>query len=154
MASRGPKPRPAIDRFNEKIVGRDSGCIEWTGSLNGNGYGTFYAGPGKSVVAHRWSYEHHVGPITDGLQIDHLCSNRKCVNPNHLEPVSLWENHIRAGTISVLNAEKTTCPSGHPYSGENLYIHANTGDRRCRRCGSNRNRTRYLKKKGETVGPH
>jgi hypothetical protein len=82
--------RAAMDRFLEKTMTTDSGCIVWTGGLNGVGYGQFYVGrtsrdaTGKGY-AHRWSYEQFVGPIPEGMHIDHLCRNRACVNPDHLD---------------------------------------------------------------------
>ena len=76
-----PPKRPAVDRFAEKIALTDSGCIEWIASIQGAGYGQFTRGrPSRlvhgKVAAHRWSYEYHVGPIPDGMHIDHLCRNR------------------------------------------------------------------------------
>lgn len=144
MTKRGPRPRPAIDRFNEKIRHADNGCIEWTASTNSTGYGTFFPGSGAVQVAHRWSYEYFKGPIPNGLHLDHLCRNRRCVNPDHLEPVTVWENHVRCSSIAVRNAEKTHCPAGHPYSGDNLYIHTKTSSRMCRKCT-------YLHKKARSA---
>lgn len=125
--------RPAIDRFAEKVALRDDGCLEWIGGKAGEGYGYFYTGPAAPgahgrVYAHRWAYEYAVGPIPDGLQLDHLCSNRACVNPDHLEPVTPLENVRR----SAGNGSKTHCPSGHPYSGDNLRTYRAV--RFCRAC--------------------
>lgn len=138
--TKGPAPRPPIDRFMEKFTVTDGGCWTWTGYLHANGYATFFTGTRKQM-AHRWSYEHHVGPIPDGLQIDHLCRVRHCVNPDHLEPVTARTNLMRGNTTSAAHAAKTACPQGHPYDDENTYIHPN-GSRRCRECMRARDRRR------------
>ncbi|WP_227412199.1 HNH endonuclease signature motif containing protein [Cryobacterium sp. BB736] len=136
----GCRHRPAIDRFLEKVTPGDNGCIEWTGGLNGVGYGQFYLGrklspnTGKGY-AHRWAYEHYVGPIPEGMHLDHLCRNRKCVNPEHLEPVTLRENLLRGIGPSAVHAKKTHCPAGHEYAGDNLYNHPTKIMRVCRTCG-------------------
>lgn len=133
---------PAIDRFAEKIATTDSGCIVWLGGTNGVGYGLFYVGEGRSArtYAHRWSYEYHVGPIPEDLHVDHLCRNRACVNPAHLEPVTVRENLLRGEGPSAANARKTHCPKGHPLSGDNLYVHPRKIMRRCRECMRNQSR--------------
>jgi len=136
------KPRPAEERFHLKTIPGPSGCIDWTGSVNSSGYGTFYAGPGDSIVAHRWAYTHSKGPIPIGMYLDHLCRNRRCVNPDHLEPVSQRENLLRGDTVIARSVGASHCPSGHPYSGEHLYITPSTGHRRCRTCRRNRDRQR------------
>lgn len=141
--------RPAIDRFLEKVQPNENGCIEWTGGLNGVGYGQFYAGgrtsPGETgkTYAHRWAYEYYLGPIPDGMHLDHLCRNTKCVNPQHLEPVTCRENLLRGVGPSAVHAQKTHCPEGHPYAGNNLYVHPRKGYRVCRACGRKRARLRY-----------
>lgn len=157
----GTVQRPAIERFREKIAPGPNGCIEWTGGLNGVGYGQFYGGrtslgqTGKTY-AHRWSYEHFVGPIPEGLHLDHLCRNRKCVNPEHLEPVTIRENLLRGVGPSAIHAQKTECPAGHPYSGDNLYTHPAKHQRFCRECGRlhalNKRRRLREQKKAMTDG--
>jgi hypothetical protein len=134
----GYRHAPAVDRFAEKVALTDEGCLVWIASRNNKGYGTFAAGVGKSTVAHRWSYEHHIGPIAAGLSLDHLCRNRACVNPDHLEPVTQRDNLMRGDTIPARNASKTHCPAGHEYAGSNLKVHG--ANRHCRTCHNDRRR--------------
>lgn len=128
--------QPQIDRFNKFVSAGRRGCIEWLGSKTPLGYGHFHV-DGRAVYAHRWSYEYHVGPIPDGLVIDHLCRNTSCVNPDHLEPVTHAENVKRGTSIDHLVAKarsKTECPQGHPYDDENTYVHPKAGFRGCKTC--------------------
>jgi hypothetical protein len=105
-----------IEEFGRLLTPAESGCWEWQGSLNIGGYGQFYFNR-KNHPAHRVSYELHIGPFPAGLVTDHLCRNRKCVNPTHLEAVSLKENTLRGISFSALNAKKTNCSMcGGPYS--------------------------------------
>ena len=91
----------------------------------------------KMILAHRFSYEHFRELIPEGLQIDHLCRVRHCVNPVHMEAVTQQEN-IRRGKAGQrtgeLNLAKTHCPYGHPYDEENTYVILSTGNRQCRIC--------------------
>ena len=116
-------------RFWSKVACR-GGCWEWTASLR-RGYGRFSIGY-RTFPAHRVAYEMLVGPIPDGLTLDHLCRNKACVNPDHLEPVTGVENTQR-GPSGEFNLAKTHCPQGHPYDAENTYYQPN-GGRRCRVC--------------------
>lgn len=104
-----------------------SGCWLWAGAWDNKGYGIF-SSQGKSLRAHRVSYEQHKGPIPEGLQIDHLCRVHCCVNPDHLEAVTPKENTLRGFGHTAVNAKKTHCPKGHPYAGENLALY---GHARC-----------------------
>lgn len=157
------------ERFWLKVAGRETdGCWLWTGALLANGYGMFRAS--KSMAAHRWAYEHVVGPIPEGLQLDHLCRVRNCVNPSHLEPVTQAEN-IRRGFkarghslrrsgykpkpkppdyVHVPMADRTQCPQGHPYDDANTYlVRRRNGrtDRTCRACRKASSAARYQRRK-------
>ena len=152
---RGPKPKPIEDRFWPKVDKNgpvpayrpDFGpCWLWTAKTTRGygkiGHGSRIDGTEGHLSAHRVSYEIHRGPIPDGLEIDHLCRVRKCVNPDHLEPVTHIENIRRGETgqaTAVRQRAKTHCPKGHPYSGSNLVVETN-GSRGCRTCRNERTR--------------
>ena len=143
MGLRGPKARPPAERFAEKVIATASGCIEWTAGTNWVGYGVFHVDhTGRKVYAHRWAYEQAFGPIPDGFHLDHLCRNTLCCNPDHLEPVTPRENLLRGVGFSAVNASKTHCLRGHPFSDENTYINPNDGSRHCRTCSRERDRAR------------
>lgn len=110
-----------------------NGCWIWTGAINGAGYGSFYY-KGRQVKAARWIYEQMVGPIPDGLVLDHyVCNNPRCVNPNHLRPCTQKKNVLRGFSPPAKNAKKTHCPQGHPYSEENTRLDK-YGGRHCKIC--------------------
>lgn len=125
----------SLDRFFKKveIVGD---CWFWTGSKNTGGYGSFTEGRKNRYVAHRWLYEQFINEVPKGLDLDHLCRNRCCVNPLHLEPVTRSVNSRRGiGPKLAANRQliKTVCPKGHPYDSINTR-YEKTGSRRCRTC--------------------
>ncbi len=141
------------ERFWEKVTVAPDGCWRWTGTLS-KGYGRFHPGSGRRsgygmTRAHRLSYMVLVGPIGDGLQLDHVCHtndescpggesclHRRCVNPAHLEPMTNAENQRRSpNTLASLAAAKTHCPQGHPYDDENTL--RSGGKRWCRTCRRN-----------------
>lgn len=112
-------------------------CWPWPGCCNRLGYGKVKVNLGngwKRHPAHRASYHFLKRPIPDGLFLDHLCRNARCVNPDHLEPVSPRMNSLRGFSTSAKNARKTHCPQGHPYSYDNTLRGAG-GARYCRECG-------------------
>ena len=101
-------------RFAEKIQ-IEGECWVWTAWRIKNGYGRIQLTSRKPALAHRAVYEILVGPIPEGLTLDHLCRNRACVNPSHLEPVTMRENALRGIGPTAINARKTHCPKGHPF---------------------------------------
>jgi hypothetical protein len=137
-----PRPRIPLGERLERYrrVGEGS-CWEWTGAIATNGYGVIeiwmpdLPRPRVARGVHVVAYEFYVGPIPEGLVIDHLCRNRRCFNPEHLRTCTTRENILAPGarSPSAVNARKTHCPKGHPYSGENLYVQRD-GRRRCREC--------------------
>jgi hypothetical protein len=116
-------------RFFKKVEFRRDGCWEWT-AYRRDGYGMFWFN-GAHVQSHRWLYEQKNGPIPDGLEPDHLCRNRECVNPDHIEPVTHAEN-VRRGPNWL--RDKTHCKNGHPLSGKNLSVHTRKCGQRVRVC--------------------
>ena len=130
--------KTVLQRFDDKIdENLASDCWLWDGAKTPGGYGLFY--DGKLGSAHRWSYEYTNGKVPAGMQIDHLCRVRGCVNPDHMEVVTQQEN-IKRGDCGKHHTNKTHCPYGHPYSGDNLYISPKSGSRACKICARNYNR--------------
>jgi hypothetical protein len=123
-------------------------CHWWTAYINADGYGQLGI-DGKKIYAHRWAYEHYVGPIPEGMHIDHLCRVRHCVRPSHLEPVTQKENILRGEGLCAKNAVKTHCPQGHEYAGENLYLYRRY--KRCRACHRAESLKNYYNKKDKNV---
>lgn len=131
----------APERFWSGVEHADADtCWMWTGYVDGEGYGYFVV-DGRRARVHRYSYELMVGPIPGGLVLDHLCRNRKCVNPKHLEPVTNAENVLRGESASAASARATECINGHELSGENLRLD-DDGHRRCKTCERDQGRER------------
>ena len=128
-----------LEQRLERLTDRSGECWLWVARTS-DGYGLLTLN-GKQRLAHRVSYEFYNGPIPDGLQIDHLCRVRNCINPAHLEPVTAKENRRRTEPFRAPQPSRppqAECIAGHPLSGDNLGV---TGDRRyCRECQRRRNR--------------
>lgn len=129
-----------LARLLDKVrVDPESGCWNWTAAVSAT-YGQFWL-EGRQWLAHRASYVLHGGEIPDGLQLDHLCRNRICVNPEHLEA---RVNQERAGMpVARFQRSKTHCKRGHAYDAENTHV-TSQGFRQCRACGR-ANQARYRK---------
>lgn len=135
MKSEGLEPRFLAQVAEDPATS----CWNWTGYLL-RGYGQYHPVHGKTVKAHRYSYEALVGPIPEGLTIDHLCANKSCVNPEHLEPVTRGENVRRH------YASQEMCKKGlHHWSDDNTYL-TSKGQRECRACRTAARRQYYLLK--------
>lgn len=127
-----------IKRFMNHVEVSGTGCWIWNGATSNGGYGVFRVS-GKNHIAHRWLYEEVHGKIPDGVECDHLCRNRICVNPSHIEAVTKLEN-VRRGESGKWQREKTHCPNGHEYTIENTKYCSSTVRgrkyvvRRCKQC--------------------
>jgi hypothetical protein len=148
--------KPTVEeRFLAKVV-KTAGCWWWDGALAQTGYGYFNMGPGIGTIpAHRASYLLFVGPIPEGLDVDHLCHNRddtcpgdwdcfhrSCVRPDDLDPCTRLENFFRSHRFK---ANRTHCPQGHPYTPENTQRWG--GGRKCLRCHAQRERERRARQR-------
>jgi hypothetical protein len=129
---------PLTERILRRVDVQADGCWLWTGAARhgrSGGYARLKVA-GRMRPVHCVAYEAFVGPIPDGLVIDHLCRNTLCANPAHLEPVTIGENLLRGDTFQAKNARKTHCPKNHPYDDENTYHRATSRGpaRGCRAC--------------------
>ncbi len=133
--------KTTAERFWSKVDKTES-CWNWIAGKDSKGYGSFWLAP-TMRVAHRISYEMARGDIPIGLELDHLCRNRGCVNPDHLEPVTHYVNVLRAPlAVGTLNSAKTHCPAGHEYTPENTSF-GGRGGRVCKECKRAQSRRDY-----------
>jgi hypothetical protein len=139
------------DKFNSFVrKGQPGECWLWTGWPGGGGYGYLRVN-GKKIGAHRVAYELFIGPIPEGLHLDHkchtedascpggrTCPHRLCVNPEHLEATTQRINNLRGRSFAAQNAVKTHCSKGHPFDAANTYTYPDGSGRDCRRCTADR----------------
>lgn len=139
-----------LDRFWSKVddSAGPHGCWPWLAHTSADGYGQFAIGARGRAVAHRFAYEAAVGAIPAGLQLDHLCRQRNCCNPSHLEPVTNRVNVLRGVGPTAMNAAKTHCINGHEFTPENTVM--NKKGRACRACGLATSRRYYERRKEMT----
>lgn len=154
-----PKLRPHQKTLGWSLRDKLSAASTWAGSCRvwlrakAKGYGTINL-DGAMRQAHRASYECFVGPIPAGLDIDHLCRNPSCINPDHLEPVTCKENILRGESPPAQNTAKTHCPRGHVYAGGNLRLTKGSGWRKCRECDRDSARVRMARLRAADARPH
>jgi hypothetical protein len=151
---RGAYKRKTLkEKFDKKwIIDPETGCWLWIASMKGCGYGAIWS-EGTTSLAHRVAYELYRECIPNGLQIDHLCRLRHCVNPWHLEVVTGSVN-IQRGLLPILHAQVNFCPQGHEYTEANTYVYMRKSSsgrlvhrRMCRECKRNWNKLYRLKQK-------
>lgn len=121
-----------IRRFLSRYVVLENGCWEWHHSKNYKGYGKFWYPGGAS--AHKFSYLLNIGPVPDGLVLDHICRKRDCVNPGHLRPITAAMNTLIGDGMGARHARQTHCKNGHPFSSENTRVYKLRNGRKVRAC--------------------
>lgn len=136
----GRPPRPPLERFFGFVMPEpNTGCWLWLSFHDRDGYAMFFEGRGLEQRAHRFAYKTLAGPIPGDLVIDHLCRNRGCVNPSHMEPVTNAEN-LRRGRHPL--SDRTHCKHGHEFTPENTHRPPGQRGRKCRRCHADQERDR------------
>ena len=131
---RGIYPRPSLRErvLRQLVTDQESGCLLWAGCVRSNGYAYITCGS-KLLLVHRLMYEWFVGPIPEGLELDHLCRVTRCAAPAHLEAVTHRVNMLRSKTPAAANAVKNHCDRGHEFDLLNTYF-TPQGFRQCREC--------------------
>lgn len=124
------------ETFWSRVPDRGEGCWEWGGARNREGYGRY-----SKRLAHRVAYELAIGPIPEGMAIDHLCRNKSCVRPDHMEPVT-WAENTRRWAMTV-----THCVNGHEFTPENTGRRSDKPARLCLTCVRERSRAAYRRRK-------
>ncbi len=145
-----PKKLPSSieERFWQRVLPEpNSGCWLWTGSISPNGYAVFWYRNKKNWTGHRYAYTSFKGPVPTGLDLDHKCRVRRCVNPDHLEPVTRLENLIR-GDTKIGRSKRPHCPHGHEWNEKTTRINRD-GSRHCRECFRLREAARRLTNRKE-----
>jgi hypothetical protein len=144
-----PQETPdSSSRFWSKVRKTDT-CWFWIGAHNNQGYGDVKLG-GRNFTAHRVAYTWTRGPIPNGMTIDHLCRVPACVNPSHMEPVTMRVNILRGVSIIARHAVATHCPNGHEYDEVNTYVYP-SGSRGCRACGRVRKAARRAERRKDRL---
>jgi len=152
LADRQPWPERFWANVNRSAP---ASCWEWQAHRSRDGYGRLRAqapgsGEARMVSAHRVAYELSVGPVPEGLQLDHLCRNRACCNPAHLEPVTCQDNVRRGISPPAAHAAQAECINGHPFDEANTYFWRARRSRACRACGRAAT-ARYIQRKAAAV---
>lgn len=130
-------------------VDADTGCWVWMRGKNPSGYGYTTRG-GKKISAHRVYWENINGPIPKDMTVDHLCNNPSCVNPGHMVLATQIDNTMRGSSPAAMNARKTHCAHGHPFTEENTYVNPD-GKRHCRTCDADRQRRYRAERSAKNV---
>ena len=150
------KFRTISDLINAKAIKLENGCLVWTGKINEKGYGAVKR-EGKTWRAHRLSYLDFYGHLDKNLTIDHLCKNRSCVNPLHLEQVTQRENVYRGNGLAAVARLKTRCLRGHEFNAGNTKIYKKNPTHRicviCKRFRQKRNRANKVQSLPENRRP-
>lgn len=137
-----PIPPSILSRSFDDLIEKTDGCWLWRGfRMTPTGYGRFNGtvdGKARKMLAHRMIYEQLVGPIPQGMTLDHLCRNRSCVNPDHMEVVTNRINTLRGDNPCAQNARRTSCVNGHAFDAANTRPYR--GGRVCRACDNRRGR--------------